>query len=143
MPTSTAIAASNPNEREPVGPSPGVRALATAGAVLLGMRGLFPVLAAGRDHGGPPCGLGRLLCYGLIRRVWSGATLLLEEWASRWLDRSIAARDRAWPGWIHRYYLDRTHIALGGPPLVSRVTNLPGYYTSRGAVVRLTCTGRR
>jgi hypothetical protein len=61
--------------------------------------------------------------------VWSGATLLLEEWASRWLYRSIAARDRALPGWIHRYYLDRTHIALGGPPLVSRATNLPGYYT--------------
>lgn len=68
---------------------------------------------------------------------------LLEEWAYRWLYRSIAARDRALPGWIHRYYVHRTHTALGGLPPVSRVTNLPGYYTERGAVVRLTCTVRR
>jgi hypothetical protein len=71
MPTSTAIAASNPDEREPVGPSRGVRALATAVpvGVPLGMRGLFPGLAAGRDHGGATCGLRRLLWYGLIRQM--------------------------------------------------------------------------
>jgi hypothetical protein len=28
---------------------------------------------------------------------------LREEWACRWRYRSIAARDRALPGWIHRY----------------------------------------
>ena len=54
---------------------------------------------------------------------------LLEEWAYRRLYRSNAARDRALPLWVHRYNMHRAHTALGGRPPVSRVTNLPDYYT--------------
>jgi transposase InsO family protein len=54
---------------------------------------------------------------------------LLEEWAYRRLYRSNAARDQALPLWVHRYNMHRAHTALGGHPPVSRVTNLPGYYT--------------
>ena len=82
MPTVTAIAASNPDEREPVGPSRGVRALATVApvVVLLGMRGLFPVLAAGRDHGGATLRGFAIYSGTGSYEVWSGATNLLEEW---------------------------------------------------------------
>jgi transposase InsO family protein len=54
---------------------------------------------------------------------------LLEEWAYRRLDRSNAARDRALQPWVHRYNHHRAHTALGGRPPVSRINNLPGYYT--------------
>jgi len=54
---------------------------------------------------------------------------LLEEWAYRRLYRSNAARDRALQPWVHRYNHHRAHTALGGRPPVSRVTNLPDYYT--------------
>jgi transposase InsO family protein len=54
---------------------------------------------------------------------------LLEEWAYRRLYRSNAARDRALPGWVHRYNMHRAHTALGGRPPISRINNLPGYYT--------------
>ena len=54
---------------------------------------------------------------------------LLEEWAYRRLCRSNAARDHALQPWIHRYNHHRAHTALGGRPPISRVNNLPGYYT--------------
>ncbi|HZA84786.1 MAG TPA: integrase core domain-containing protein, partial [Actinomycetes bacterium] len=54
---------------------------------------------------------------------------LLEEWAYRRLYRSNAARDRALQPWVHRYNHHRAHTALGGRPPVSRVNNLPGYYS--------------
>jgi Integrase core domain len=54
---------------------------------------------------------------------------LLEEWAYRRLYRSNAAGDRALQPWVHRYSHHRAHTALGGRPPISRVTNLPGYYT--------------
>jgi transposase InsO family protein len=54
---------------------------------------------------------------------------LLEEWAYRRLYRSNAARERALPGWVHRYNMHRAHTALGGQPPVSRINNLPGYYS--------------
>jgi transposase InsO family protein len=54
---------------------------------------------------------------------------LLEEWAYRRLYRSNAARDRALPPWVHRYNMHRAHTALGGRPPISRINNLPGYYT--------------
>src|SRR5829696_10327758 len=54
---------------------------------------------------------------------------LLEEWAYQRLHRSNAARDRALPGWVHRYNMHRAHTALGGRPPISRINNLPGYYT--------------
>jgi hypothetical protein len=54
---------------------------------------------------------------------------LLEEWAYRRSYRSQTARARALPAWVHRYNHHRAHTALGGRPPVSRVTNLPGYYT--------------
>jgi transposase InsO family protein len=54
---------------------------------------------------------------------------LLEEWAYRRLYRSNAARDRALQPWVHRYNMHRAHTALGGRPPISRVNNLPGYYT--------------
>ena len=54
---------------------------------------------------------------------------LLEEWAYQRLYRSNAARDRALPGWVHRYNMHRAHTALGGRPPISRINNLPGYYT--------------
>jgi len=54
---------------------------------------------------------------------------LLEEWAYRRLYRSNAARHRALQPWVHRYNHHRAHTALGGRPPVSRVTNLPDYYS--------------
>jgi transposase InsO family protein len=54
---------------------------------------------------------------------------LLEEWAYRRLYHSNAARDRALQPWVHRYNMHRAHTALGGRPPISRVNNLPGYYT--------------
>ena len=54
---------------------------------------------------------------------------LLEEWAYRRPYRSNAARDRALQPWVHTYNHHRAHTALGGRPPVSRVTNLPDYYT--------------
>jgi transposase InsO family protein len=54
---------------------------------------------------------------------------LLEEWAYRRRYRSNAARDRALQPWVHRYNMHRAHTALGGRPPISRVNNLPGYYT--------------
>jgi len=33
------------------------------------------------------------------------------------------------PGWVHRYNMHRAHTALGGRPPISRINNLPGYYT--------------
>jgi transposase InsO family protein len=54
---------------------------------------------------------------------------LLEEWAYRRLYRSNAARDRALQPWVHTYNHHRAHTALGGLPPVSRINNLPGYYT--------------
>jgi hypothetical protein len=61
---------------------------------------------------------------------WNGANrTLLEEWAYQRLYRSNAARDRALPGWVHRYNMHRAHTALGGRPPISRINNLPGYYT--------------
>jgi transposase len=54
---------------------------------------------------------------------------LLEEWAYRRLYRSNAARDRALQPWVHRYNHHRAHTALGGRPPISRVNNLPDYYT--------------
>jgi len=54
---------------------------------------------------------------------------LLEEWAYRRLYRSNTARDRALQPWVHRYNMHRVHTALGGRPPISRVNNLPGYYT--------------
>jgi transposase InsO family protein len=54
---------------------------------------------------------------------------LLEEWAYRRLYCSNAARDRALQPWVHRSNHHRAHTALGGRPPISRVDNLPGYYT--------------
>jgi transposase InsO family protein len=54
---------------------------------------------------------------------------LLEEWAYRRLYRSNAARDRALQPWVHRYNHHRAHTALSGRPPISRVNNLPSYYT--------------
>jgi transposase InsO family protein len=54
---------------------------------------------------------------------------MLEEWAYRRLYRSNAARDRALQPWVHRYNHHRAHTALGGLPPVSRINNLPGYYS--------------
>jgi transposase InsO family protein len=54
---------------------------------------------------------------------------LLEEWAYRRLYRSNAARDRALQPWVHRYNHHRAHTALGSRPPISRVNNLPGYYS--------------
>src|SRR4029453_11880550 len=54
---------------------------------------------------------------------------MLEEWAYRRLYPSNAARDRALPPWVHRYNMHRAPTAPGGRPPVSRVNNLPGYYT--------------
>ena len=54
---------------------------------------------------------------------------MLEEWAYRRLYRSNAARDRALQPWVHRYNHHRAHTALGGRPPISRVNNLPSYYT--------------
>jgi transposase InsO family protein len=54
---------------------------------------------------------------------------LLEEWAYRRLYRSNTARDRALLPWVHRYNMHRAHTALGGRPPISRINNLPGYYT--------------
>jgi len=54
---------------------------------------------------------------------------LLEEWAYRRLYRSNAVRDRALQPWVHRYNHHRAHTALGGRPPISRVNNLPGYYS--------------
>ena len=62
---------------------------------------------------------------------------LLEEWADRRLDRSNAARDRAWPPWVHRYNHHRAPTALGRRPPISRV-NL-GF--SWGAPGRVTVGG--
>lgn len=41
---------------------------------------------------------------------------------------SIARAD-AYPDWLHRYDHHRGHIALGGRPPASRVTNLSGQYS--------------
>jgi transposase InsO family protein len=54
---------------------------------------------------------------------------LLEERPYRRLYRSTAARDRALPPRVHRYNHHRAHPALGGRPPISRVNNLPGYYS--------------
>ena len=54
---------------------------------------------------------------------------LLQEWAYRRLYRSNATRDRALQPWVHRYNMHRAHTALGGRPPISRVNNLPGYYS--------------
>jgi transposase InsO family protein len=54
---------------------------------------------------------------------------LLEEWAYRRLYPSNAARERALSPWVHRYNMHRAHTALGGRPPISRVNNLPGYYS--------------
>jgi transposase InsO family protein len=64
--------------------------------------------------------------YGKVERF---NRTLLEEWAYRRLYRSNAARDRALRPWVHRYNMHRAHTALGGRPPVSRVNNLPGYYS--------------
>ena len=54
---------------------------------------------------------------------------LLEEWAYRRLYRSNAARDRALQPWVHTYNHHRAHTALGSRPPISRVNNLPSYYS--------------
>jgi hypothetical protein len=50
---------------------------------------------------------------------------LLEEWAYRRLDRSNAARDRAWPPWVHRYNHHRAPTpSAGGHPSAASTTSL-------------------
>jgi transposase InsO family protein len=53
----------------------------------------------------------------------------LEEWPPRRLYPPNAARDQALQPWVHTYHHHRGHTALGGLPPVSRINNLPGYYS--------------
>jgi hypothetical protein len=54
---------------------------------------------------------------------------LLEGWAYRRLYRSQAARRAAFGPWLHWYNHHRPHSALGGPPPITRCTNLPEPYS--------------
>ena len=54
---------------------------------------------------------------------------LLEEWAYAALYRSEAARQAAFPNWLHHYNHHRGHTSLAGHPPASRVTNVCGQYT--------------
>jgi transposase InsO family protein len=54
---------------------------------------------------------------------------LLAEWAYVRTYTFGASRTRALRTWLHRYNHHRCHTALGGQPPVSRVTNVPGFYS--------------
>ena len=54
---------------------------------------------------------------------------LLEEWAYCRPWTSESERTASLPGWLHEYNHHRTHLALGGRPPASRVTNLAGQHT--------------
>ncbi len=54
---------------------------------------------------------------------------LLEEWVYVRVYRSDAARTAAPAPWLHRYNHHRRHIALGGHPPMSRVSQVRGHYT--------------
>lgn len=54
---------------------------------------------------------------------------LLDEWAYVRLYRSNARRSAALTAWLHKYNHHRAHASLGGLPPISRVNNLPGYYS--------------
>ena len=82
-----------------------------------GMRGLFRPGRRPGDHreatllASPSSGTGSSVRCGAMQPN------LLEEWACRWLYRRlVAARDRACPTGFTRYYVHRTHTALGGLP---------------------------
>jgi transposase InsO family protein len=53
---------------------------------------------------------------------------LLAEWAYCRPWNSDAQRTRALARWLHTYNHHRHHTAIGGPP-ISRVGNVPGFYT--------------
>ena len=54
---------------------------------------------------------------------------LLEEWAYCRAWTSESARTASLTGWLHDYNFHRTHLALGGRPPASRVTNLAGQHS--------------
>ena len=53
---------------------------------------------------------------------------LLAEWAYARPWNSDRQRTRALTAWLHTYNHHRHHTAINGPP-ISRVSNLPGYYS--------------
>ena len=54
---------------------------------------------------------------------------LLEEWAYSRPWTSETQRTASLPAWLHEYNVHRTHLALGGRPPASRVTNLAGQHS--------------
>jgi transposase InsO family protein len=50
------------------------------------------------------------------------------EWAFAQLFISEDDRRAAFPAWLHAYNHHRPHTGIGGPPPISRLTNLPGQY---------------
>ncbi len=52
----------------------------------------------------------------------------LSQWAYVRPYASDAERTAAHAEWLHTYNYHRYHTAIGGPP-ISRVNDLPGYYT--------------